>query len=1061
MQIKSTLKQHRALGIVIALFAALALAYSFVFPLGEINDEIPHFALVQFIAEHHRPPLTTEEREAVGKKGDASPFYYTLVALLTQYVDISDPSPLPQLDANLKRYIPSDGLTIHNILHTNREKFPFSDLPLAWHLARLVSIPLGMVTIIGVYLTILSIYPERLYFALAASGFVAFLPRFVLSSAVLNDDNLAFAFISLSVLYLVRLAKGDESLKTLILSGVLIGLATFAKYHSILLLAAMTILLLQLKVQRKWPWKRALHHWSIILLAFLAAVGWWFAFLVIRFNQVAEQGFIGGLLATLGDPVVAQGVSDASGLKIPFLSAAHWLNWLLLMLRTFWYQDSSSYHYFKATNSLGVYWTVYLLIGLIGVAAILGLLKRSISYFYAWRASIPRSVLRLPEFCLLGYVFLIYGALVFIRHLMQPSFVTAQGRHIFPALTAIAFFTVLGWEEILNWIGLEKSRLHGRKISSGDKTLAFAVSGSLLGLSIIILYTFIIPVYYPFLPLTKENPTGVSISHRIERSFADGVNLLGVDLESSAIETGAALPVVLYWQVAKEQSKDFLTSICLRNEQGETITCWQGYPVNGRYPARAWEEGYIIEDNIALPLPTCLPSDNYQLWLSVLPLRPDKAISIGDESTDEPDPIQLAEIPLVHKSLSSLSDIELWVKGKKYTNGKFKLFQPRQTLTAIHYQPEGSSSLQGHGEVRLSPASNNPAGDTSWLPVSPSVTYRCPDNTLATVYNFVLDAGIIPASYQVEVDHKINKDFDLETKTRKRNFSDLQPMEVAANKLFGDELELIGYDIDYTPRMAGETINITMHWRTLRTMGYRYNASTHFLDNNVVMLGQYDNILGGTYSNLLWTPGEVTRDEYPLLIAPHTPPGLYNIEFGVYWYSKGEFQFLPIHSNGESETVKHIALGQIRVLDLDRGKPSHSLNIELDGQIELAGFHVSSDNLSARQPLKLTLYWQALQQPAFDYTVFVQLIGPDNQVWAQQDNQPQSGRYPTTAWAVQDRVVDRYELSLKEGAPSGTYRLLVGMYDLTTGERLAAIDRNGNRLSNDAIDLGEITIENK
>ncbi|OQY30546.1 MAG: hypothetical protein B6243_10230, partial [Anaerolineaceae bacterium 4572_5.2] len=1015
VQIKSTLKQHWALGGVMVLFAALALAYSFVFPLGEINDEIPHFALVQFIAEHHRPPLTTEEREAVGKKGDASPFYHTLVALLTQYVDISDASPLPELDAELKRYIPSDGLTIHNILHTSREKFPFSGLPLAWHLARLVSIPLGMITIIGVYLSILSIYPGRPCFALAVSGFVAFLPRFVLSSAVLNDDNLAFAFISLSVLYLVRLAKGDESLKTLILSGVLIGLAAFAKYHSILLLAAMTVLLLQLKVQRKWSWKRALHHWSIILLAFLAAVGWWFAFLVIRFNQVAEQGFIGGLLATLGDPVVTQGVSDAAGLEIPFLPAAHWLNWLFLMLRTFWYQDSSSYHYFKSTNSLGVYRTVYLFIGLISMAAILGLLKRSVNYIYAWRASISRSVLRLPEFCLLGYVFLIYGALVFIRHLMQPGFVTAQGRHIFPALTAIAFFAVLGWEEILNWIGLEKSRLHGRKMPSGDKTLAFAVSGSLLGLSIIILCTFIIPVYYPFLPLTKENPTGVSISHRIEHSFADGVNLLGVDLESSAIETGAALPVVLYWQVAKEQSKDFLTSVCLRNEQGETVTCWQGYPVNGRYPARAWEEGYVIEDRIDLPTPTCLPAGTYQIWLSVVPLRPDKAISIGDESTDEPDPIQLAEISLVHKRLSPLPDIELWLKGKKYTNGKFNLFQPRQTLTAIHYQPEDNLLLQGQGEIRLSPVSNNPAGDASWLPVSPSVTYRCPDNTLAKVYNFVLDTGIIPAGYQVEVDHEINKNFDLKVKTRKRNFSDLQPTEVAANKLFGDELELTGYDIDHTPRMAGEPVNITMEWRTLRTMGDRYNASTHFLDNNVVMWGQYDNILGGTYSNLLWAPGEVVRDEYSLLVAPHTPPGLYHIEFGVYRYAKGKFQFLPVHSNAESETVKHITLGQIRVLDIDRGKPPHSLNIELGGQIELAGFQASSDNFSARQPLELTLYWQALQQPAFDYTVFAQLIGPDGQVWAQQDNQPQGGRYPTTVWAIQDRVVDRYELSLKEG----------------------------------------------
>ena len=72
--------QHWPLVFVVLIFVILASVYSLVFPLGEINDEIPHFALVRFIAEHGRPPMTLEERDAVGTKGDASPFYHTLVA---------------------------------------------------------------------------------------------------------------------------------------------------------------------------------------------------------------------------------------------------------------------------------------------------------------------------------------------------------------------------------------------------------------------------------------------------------------------------------------------------------------------------------------------------------------------------------------------------------------------------------------------------------------------------------------------------------------------------------------------------------------------------------------------------------------------------------------------------------------------------------------------------------------------------------------------------------------------------------------------------------------------
>ncbi|MCB0226748.1 MAG: hypothetical protein KDI02_23840, partial [Anaerolineae bacterium] len=50
-----------------------------------------------------------------------------------------------------------------------------------------------------------------------------------------------------------------------------------------------------------------------------------------------------------------------------------------------------------------------------------------------------------------------------------------------------------------------------------------------------------------------------------------------------------------------------------------------------------------------------------------------------------------------------------------------------------------------------------------------------------------------------------------------------------------------------------------------------------------------------------------------------------------------------------------------------------------------------------------------------------------------------AGRYPTSAWIEQDRVVDRYQLTLRDGAPSGDYRLLIGMYDPASGERLPAM----------------------
>lgn len=103
--------------------------------------------------------------------------------------------------------------------------------------------------------------------------------------------------------------------------------------------------------------------------------------------------------------------------------------------------------------------------------------------------------------------------------------------------------------------------------------------------------------------------------------------------------------------------------------------------------------------------------------------------------------------------------------------------------------------------------------------------------------------------------------------------------------------------------------------------------------------------------------------------------------------------------------------------------------------------------------LDLVLYWRADQKPKADYTVFTQLIGPQGLIWGQQDNYPQAGRYPTRMWQAADRVVDRYRLRLREEAPSGTYRLVVGMYHLETGERLTALNEVGRRWPQDAIEL--------
>jgi hypothetical protein len=57
------------------------------------------------------------------------------------------------------------------------------------------------------------------------------------------------------------------------------------------------------------------------------------------------------------------------------------------------------------------------------------------------------------------------------------------------------------------------------------------------------------------------------------------------------------------------------------------------------------------------------------------------------------------------------------------------------------------------------------------------------------------------------------------------------------------------------------------------------------------------------------------------------------------------------------------------------------------------------------------------------------------------DSVPQEGGYPTIWWLPGEVVADRLTLDLPVDAPQGAeYRLIVGLYDPATGERLPVAD---------------------
>ncbi len=107
----------------------------------------------------------------------------------------------------------------------------------------------------------------------------------------------------------------------------------------------------------------------------------------------------------------------------------------------------------------------------------------------------------------------------------------------------------------------------------------------------------------------------------------------------------------------------------------------------------------------------------------------------------------------------------------------------------------------------------------------------------------------------------------------------------------------------------------------------------------------------------------------------------------------------------------------------------------------------------------MTLHWGVDAPPQQDYTVFIQLWQDGRQV-AGFDGPPFTGDLPTTYWRPEQNLKDVHLLDLSQ-VPPGNYRLLVGLYNPQTGERLPAFAVGGTPLPDYAVDLGPITVTGK
>ncbi len=284
--------------------------------------------------------------------------------------------------------------------------------------------------------------------------------------------------------------------------------------------------------------------------------------------------------------------------------------------------------------------------------------------------------------------------------------------------------------------------------------------------------------------------------------------------------------------------------------------------------------------------------------------------------------------------------------------------------------------------------------------------------------------------------------------------TDVQPAHALDGRL-GDDIALLGYDLNSTSFEPGQPLDLTLYWRVLAQPATHYSLAVQLVS---AIPGQTATLInwntwtgGGNYPTGFWRPGEVIADHYHLRLPDQvTYAQGWRLQAVLFDRESGARLPFTLGGNptGDAATLALVRVGANDPL-VAAPPPAHQLTppVDFGSAIMLDGVQVEPHADS----LRLTLWWRSLAPSSQDYTVFVHLYDERGELVSTADGPPLSGGFPTSLWRPGDRVRDDHLAPLPAGT-AGAWQLGIGWYDPRTGVRLPAA-AGGVRLPDDTLRL--------
>jgi 4-amino-4-deoxy-L-arabinose transferase-like glycosyltransferase len=287
--------------------------------------------------------------------------------------------------------------------------------------------------------------------------------------------------------------------------------------------------------------------------------------------------------------------------------------------------------------------------------------------------------------------------------------------------------------------------------------------------------------------------------------------------------------------------------------------------------------------------------------------------------------------------------------------------------------------------------------------------------------------------------------------------------EVSTN--FDDRVSLLAYGV--TPRNAEAawgTLLVDLRWRIEKPLDSRYKIALRLVDETGQVWAAEDREpWGGLRPLHEEPPGSELADREGLLIPAGTPPGLYELQLGLYRLDDGEWLDVLSERGGPQGVAKTLAEIEVRAPEDPPGKEALFVQYphaaDFAGGVRSLGYSLGGESFRPGDSLRIGLFWEALVDLQKDYDLLLSLQDAGGRTWASAGGPLATPGYPSSRWTAGELIRGQQSLTIPAGTPSGRYRLILAVY--TAADRLPVPLRRWSLNWGESLVLGTVDVQGR